>query len=33
MISVLIQFAMTHPLVTVAVIGVLSLIVMRAAIN
>ena len=33
MINVLIQFATMHPLVTVAVIGVLSLIVMRAAIN
>jgi hypothetical protein len=33
MLTVLIQFATTHPLVTVAVIALLSLIVMRAAIN
>jgi len=33
MLSALIQFATMHPFVTVAVIGALSLIVMRAAID
>jgi hypothetical protein len=33
MFYALIQFATAHPLVTVLVIGMLSLIVMRAAIN
>jgi hypothetical protein len=33
MFYALIQFATAHPLITVLVIGMLSLIVMRAAIN
>jgi hypothetical protein len=33
MLDVLIQFATTHPLTTVAVISVLSVIVMRAALS